>query len=442
MGQELADWIGHVCTVILLCLQVSWTIHGKTTGAGTKTWSAPGHLGAGGFESVHAQRTLTRYYVYAIINGLQFGWTTWLAFVLLRSGNPGWGESAFHLAILLGEVPTGIVADRVGRRVSMLIGLSIGAIASFSFPFIDGTLTACLALGLWGFGSTFLSGADTALLYETAMAVGGSDFARKAMARASGLQFGALAAAPIIAGLLYQQHVLAPFLTRGLLSVVGVGIVWGMSDRYVLTPREHQVSFWSHTATAVQLILRNRTVLGLILFSWAYNTVGAMVGQYGQAYFPFIGYSMAGAGVIFALARVLSAGGSQLAERIRRGTALRLLTVAPAVQALGYLVMGLGRSWLGGVWYVLADGLDGVISPTLQHQFNEAIPSEQRATLLSFQSAGFSMLMVVVFPAASYLRPLSAIYVVTGAAGVCVGVVWALFRLRVPAGAATATTAR
>jgi MFS family permease len=384
---------------------------------------------------MHAQRTLTRFYLYAALNGLQFGWTTWLAYVLLQGGNPGWAESAFHLAILLGEIPTGIVADRVGRRTSMLIGLALGAACWFSYPFIQGTITACLVLGASGLGSTFLSGADTALLYETASAVGGPDLARRAMAKASALQFAALAASPVIAGLLFEWHVLAPFLARGVLSLISLGVVWTMVDPsrrlrgagVRATGEQHpDTGTWSHTAAAVRIILKNRAVLGIMLFTWAYNAVGSMAGQYGQAYFPYVGLTMAGAGVAYSLARLLSAGSSHLIGRASRSAARWLLYTAPAVQALGYLLMGLTRNWLGAVWFILGDGLDGVISPTLQHRLNEEIPSEQRATLLSFQNVGASLLVSAAFPAASYLQPVTTIYIVTGAAGICAGVIWAV----------------
>lgn len=83
--------------------------------------------------------TLLRYDLYALINGLQFGWTTWLAFVVARGGNPGWAKSAFHLAILLGAVPTGILADLMGRRRSMLTGLFVGALSGFGYLLISDT---------------------------------------------------------------------------------------------------------------------------------------------------------------------------------------------------------------------------------------------------------------------------------------------------------------
>lgn len=375
--------------------------------------------------------TLLRYYIYALIGGLQFGWTTWLAFVVSRGGNPGWAESAFHLAILVGEVPTGILADMLGRRRSMLAGLVIGAASSFGYLIINDTWTACLVLALSGLGSTFLSGADTALLYETADEVGGAEYARKALARASAIQMAALATAPLIAGWLYEQHALAPFISRGLLALLAVAVVFGMKERRQESPAGERRDIWLHTRTAIRFVRENPPVLLLIGFSWAYNAVGAMAGQFGQLYFPAIGLSMIGAGLVFSLTRLLGSLTGWLNERLSRQSAMAWLRWGPLGQAVAYLAMGFAHRWPGAAAFVAGDGLDGFVSPTLSARINERIPSEQRATILSFESMGFSLLVSAAFPAATYLPSTHAIYMVTGGVAVAVAILWARFCHRI-----------
>ncbi|MFZ5815369.1 MAG: MFS transporter [Bacillota bacterium] len=371
------------------------------------------------------QSTLLRYYIYALINGLQFGWTSWLAFVVARGGNPGWAESAYHLAILLGEVPTGVLADMLGRRRSMIIGLLIGACSGFGYLLIDDTLTACLVMALSGLGGTFLSGADTALLYETAHGIGGAEYARRALARASAIQMAALAAAPLIAGWLYEQHQTAPFLSRAALSLLAVAVVRGMAERRA-APKEGAAGrdIWCHTRTALRYLRNHPPVLLMIGFSWAYNAVGAMTGQFGQVYFPAIGLSMVGAGIVFSLTRLVTSLTGWIAERLSRSTAMAWLRFAPLAQAALYVAMGWSRSWTGAAAFIVGDGLDGLISPTLNARINEAIPSEQRATILSFQGMGFSLLVSAAFPAAAYLEPVQLIYLATGWVAVAVALLW------------------
>jgi MFS family permease len=379
---------------------------------------------------------MTRYYVYAFLNGLQFTYTTWLAYVIGHGGNPGWAEAAFHMAIFLGEVPTGVIADLLGRRRSMLIGLTIGALQPLLYFTVHDTLTACIVMAISGLGGTFLSGADQALLYETAERIGGSDLARKVLARCSAIQMAALAISPAIGGLLYQWRDWAPPVARAGVAIIAVLIVIGMKEVRDQAPEAH-TSIWGQTRTAFQIVRQHRPVLIMLLFAWLYNTVSAMSSQFGQAYFPYIGLSMAMTGLIFSAATVAGSGGGWLAERISNPTAQRFVRFAPLIVALGIAAMGLGHVGLGIGGFILAGTVDGMLWPIFQARFNEAIPSAQRATILSLQAAGFSMVMSAAFPAAAYLHPVTSIYTVTGVVAIVLAGIWMYHRRSNESAAAT-----
>lgn len=370
---------------------------------------------------------MRRLYIYSFLNGLQFTYTTWLAYVILKGGNPGWAEAAYHFGILVGEIPTGAVADLVGRRTSMLVGLVISAAVSLGYFFITGTTSACVLMFISGLATTFLSGADTALLYETAVAEGGADFARKAMARANALMIGALALAPALAGFMYQWNPVMPAVAKGITALATLAVVWGVTDSK--PEQTSRPGIISQTAAAVRVVRGNRAALTLILFGWIYNTANAMAFQYGQAYLPYMGMAMGGAGIVFALSQSMGTFGSSAAERLGRVASGRVLRFGPALAALCFVVMGLAGSFgalaalVGAGCLVLAGMTDGLLYPIHSYRLNEAIPSEQRATILSMHSAGFSLLMTVAFPAASYL-PVPTIYLATGLIALASAVIW------------------
>jgi MFS family permease len=178
-------------------------------------------------------------------------------------------------------------------------------------------------------------------------------------------------------------------------------------------------------------------VLIMLLFAWLYNTVSAMASQFGQAYFPYIGLSMAVTGLIFSAATVAGSGGGWLAERISNPTAQRFVRFAPLIVALGIAAMGLGHVGLGIGGFILAGTVDGMLWPIFQARFNEAIPSAQRATILSLQAAGFSMVMSAAFPAAAYLHPVTSIYTVTGVVAIVLAGIWMYHRRSNESAAAT-----
>jgi len=377
---------------------------------------------------MHAERTLTRYYLYSLLAGLQFGTTTWLVFLVARGANPGLAQSAYHLAILLGEVPTGIVADLVGRRLSMLIGLLFGAITSLGYLLIHDSWTAVLVIGLSGLGTTFLSGADSALLYETAHAIGGAEMARKSLARASAIRTLALGISPLIAGALYTWQDTSPFWVRAILTLASMAVVWGMVEQKAERPHERRPDVWHHTRTALRVVTASPNLMVILGFLWVYNATFAMGAQFGQAYFPATGLTMIGTGLIFTLSRFTGSVTNWINSRLSERSAAGLMRFGPLFQSSTYLGMGLTGGWIGAGAFLASDLLDGLLYPTAAARLNEAIPSEQRATILSFQSAGQSLLISAIFPVVALLQPVTSIYLVLGAIGLTASIGWMIWR--------------
>jgi len=76
-------------------------------------------------------------------------------------------EMAFSAAMMAFEVPTGIVADRWGRRISLCLGSSFLALGFFMFGIFHAFTLLFAAELICALGMTLVSGADKALLYET-----------------------------------------------------------------------------------------------------------------------------------------------------------------------------------------------------------------------------------------------------------------------------------
>ncbi|HEY7399357.1 MAG TPA: MFS transporter [Actinomycetota bacterium] len=74
--------------------------------------------------------------------------------------------TALEATYFLFEVPTGVVADVVSRKVSIVIGLVLSGIAFLALGLVRSFGAAILTQLLWGFGATFTSGADVAWITD------------------------------------------------------------------------------------------------------------------------------------------------------------------------------------------------------------------------------------------------------------------------------------
>src|SRR5215218_9869058 len=149
----------------------------------------------------------------------------------------------FTAGMVLFEVPTGIVADTVGRRASYLLG-TVTLTASTLFYVLLWQIEApfwawAVASLLLGLGFTFFSGAVEAWLVDALTATGftgelESVFGRGQVVTGAGMLTGSVAG-----GFIAQQVSLgAPFLLRGAVLVVMFALAFRYMHDVGFTPEE------------------------------------------------------------------------------------------------------------------------------------------------------------------------------------------------------------
>jgi len=75
-------------------------------------------------------------------------------------------ESAYMLVSLLTEIPTGVLADRTSRKLSLLFGAIIMIPITFFVIVSNNFWVVLIAMGIGGLGASFVSGTDSAFLYD------------------------------------------------------------------------------------------------------------------------------------------------------------------------------------------------------------------------------------------------------------------------------------
>src|SRR2546422_10640053 len=132
-------------------------------------------------------------------------------------------NAAFTLGSMVFEIPTGVVADTVGRRISLLLCLATLFVTTLLY-----VTTAWQGWGFWAFcatsvflglGYTFYTGAVDAWLVDALKATGYTQplepiFARSLMLFGAGMLLGTIGG-----GLLGQVHLYIPYLVRAAVVV-------------------------------------------------------------------------------------------------------------------------------------------------------------------------------------------------------------------------------
>src|SRR5712691_4457062 len=150
-------------------------------------------------------------------------------------------NAVFTAAMALFEIPTGVVADTRGRRISFLLSeatLAVGTLAYVGVAAIHGGLLLfCLAGVILGLGYTFYTGALEAWLVDALQATGYRQELDGVFARASTVSSVAMIVGTIGGGLLGQINLSLPYLARAVLLVIAFVIGYRTMHEIGFTPR-------------------------------------------------------------------------------------------------------------------------------------------------------------------------------------------------------------
>lgn len=135
------------------------------------------------------------------------------------------------LALLLLEVPTGVFADRIGAKRSLILGSLcqvLGLALFWKVGSIPALVLAVLAIAI---GDAFRHGADEALVYRSCAAIGEAESFGRRMAAAHAWALAALVGLTALGGFIVDRFGFdAAWALEVGLSVVGLGIAFAMTD--------------------------------------------------------------------------------------------------------------------------------------------------------------------------------------------------------------------
>lgn len=114
--------------------------------------------------------------------------------------------------IFLAEVPTGVIADKIGRKKSVVIALFLQFLGEFFYLFANNYFSFVLIAILAGIGYSFLSGANEALVYDSLPKIDRENLMKKAMGLIGGSYQLAFFIAPLLGGLIISELVTNKFL--------------------------------------------------------------------------------------------------------------------------------------------------------------------------------------------------------------------------------------
>ena len=360
-------------------------------------------------------------------------------------------NAAYSVGTVLFEIPTGVVADTLGRRASFLFSVVVLATSTLLYVALAdmgaGVVAFAVVSVLMGLGFTFYSGAVEAWLVDALDATGYDGQLDTVFARGQQVTGGAMLVGTVGGGLLGQWSLSVPFVVRSVLLAVLFVAAYGRMRDIGFSPRHMAASelpaeMAANARVGVAFGFGQRPIRLMMIvsmfqlgfFSWAFYAWQPYLLELLEKNAVWV------AGLVSAGISLSAMAGNQVVEWASRrcGQRTTLMIWAAVIQAGGAILVGVATTfWMALPALLLMTTALGLNGPVRQAYLHHLIPSEQRATVVSFDSMMAGVGGVggqVGLGALGESQSVSAGFVVGGATTtVAIPLLWAVRRIGGPA---------
>lgn len=308
----------------------------------------------------------------------------------------------YSITVAACEVPSGYFSDRLGRKRSLLVGtcLILLQFLVYSFSFSFWGLAGGAVIG--GLGASFISGTDSALLYDTLQALGRTKDYIKWEGRTYALGTFSEAVAAILGGTLaFYYGLRMPIYVQ--VGISGLGIVAAL---LLVEPSVDQTAPKESNKEQLKRILHhifiaNKRLRFFIGLSTIFGLSSLLMAWFAQPYFQSqnipenqIGYLWAALNCTVAiLALTAHITTSKISPKLLVGFILGGFGLGYGVLgSLGSVSVGIG---LSAIFFMYA--LRGIATPTFLNLVNQETSADMRATVLSMR--GLTIRFIYAFAA-------------------------------------------
>ncbi|BBE31819.1 MFS transporter [Tepiditoga spiralis] len=305
-------------------------------------------------------------------------------------------QSIAAISVFVFEVPTGAIADKISRKVSLVMSGFFIALGTLFYIVFSSFYLFAIAEILFGIGLTFASGADSAILYESLDKLGRKKDYQYFEGHASFYIFIGQAFGSILSGFLYKINPYAPWW----ISIVNVLIASLIAFSFTEPSKnKSKHKYLIHVFKSFNIAFKTPRILWAIVFSAIIGFTFKSSFWLYQPYFKSVNIDVMWYGVIFFFFNIIAVFSSKILvkryyDKRPRKVLIRLLIllsitfILPAIFIFPFMVIVLSLQQI----------LRGLYPPTLKFYINHQIKNEYRATVLSLVSLVANLSFAIFSP--------------------------------------------
>lgn len=335
-------------------------------------------------------------------------------------------KAIYSFTLMLFEIPTGYFADRAGRKTSILIGSILGTAGYSIYSMSSGFLEFIVAEVALGISMSLVSGADSAMLFDTLRAAGQDSKYTRLEGRISSVGNFSEAIAGIIGGSLAIISLRTPFYLQTVIAAMAIpAAILLREPPLVLQPVKTGLSQIMKVIKHTLLI--DQKLRWAIILSAVIGASTLTMAWFVQPFLIAARLKIEWFGIAWAFLNTAVGIAAYLSWRVeeRKGSA-RLVTAIVLVLTSSYIFISILPLVAGFFALVAFHVFRGLATPTLRNYINLLTATEVRATVLSVRNFIIRLLFAILGPLFGWITDAYSLDTAFLAAGVSFGLMSAI----------------
>jgi MFS family permease len=313
-------------------------------------------------------------------------------------------QAVYSISIVVLEIPSGYLADVIGRKKTLIIGAIFGVLGFTTYSLSFGFMGFLIAEIILGIGQSCVSGADSAMLYDSLLDRGEEKKYTLFEGQVTALGNVAEALAGILGGFLAVITIRAPYVAQIFVALIALPAAITLVEPTRKTPLM-KAGMMDIIRISRFALFTDRPLRRNILFSAITGTATLTMAWFAQPFFEYAAIDIAWFGILWTTLNLTVAITSYTAHRLEKrvGQKRSILLIA-LLLPLGYLALSRFHHPGGLFVLYLFYLVRGYATPVLKDYINRITASHIRATVLSVRNFIIRLLFALTGPLLGWVK--------------------------------------
>jgi len=312
--------------------------------------------------------------------------------------------SVFALSTLLLEIPTGVVADLLGKRKTLIFSRLMYIIEVVILAFFNGFWLFLIAKVISGLGVSLSSGTTSAIRYDSLKKLGREEEYNKISGKSSFIASVSMAFVFIIGAYLFSLDAKLPAKLSLIPLVIGFILTFFMVEPYNFKKKITMSGSFTHLKNGLKEFFSQKFLIYLALLTLLIESAANMMLSYSSVYLAKILIPISLIGVVSFVSSLIMAFSSKRAYLFEKRFGDKSLLILQVTTFLSIILMSFMIPFVGLLFYLFVPFVLGSFTVIVADLVNHRAKTHNRATMLSINNMFYSLGAFLFFPALGFVE--------------------------------------